>query len=291
MSDELPIGSMTLEGDDGGEIVGAPITTPVEAAEPEPEGTVEMPTGKVVPLAALQSEREGRKAAAAEANALKERLTAAEAKAAQLDQIAGEWAQVQPLINSVRNGTYQPPAPPKVEQTLSEAEAIDYAKDLDLYKPDGKPDVDRAQRLAARQERLSQQAAARAIAPLHATEAQRASDDMRQRIAGLKDATGFQVPAEFIDQVWKVVPAELSAQPNVAGVLHRVALAEAILAGKHPAMKAGAPPPVVPTASLGGGRQGEAPVDSRFATAAGISQKVFKETAAAYKPGHSNVLE
>ena len=293
MSDELPAGSMTLEGDDGAEIVGAPITADVVDTEPEPEGTVEIPTGKVVPLAALQSERDARKAATAESAGMRERLTAAEAKAAQLDQIAGEWAQVQPLINSVRNGTYRPPtAPEPPQQTLSDADAIDYAKDLDLYKPDGTPDVERAQRLAARQERLSSAAAAKAMAPLHANEAQRASADMRQHVAHLKDATGFTVPAEFLDQVWKVVPPELSAQPNVAGVLHRVALAEAILAGKHPALKAGSQPlPVVPTAALGGGRQGEAPADSRFATAAGISQKEFLKTASAYKPGHSNVVE
>ena len=293
MSDELPAGSMTLEGDDGqqAEIVSQPIgAAPVE--DPEPEGTVEIPTGKVVPLGALQAERGARKEADRKAADLEQRLTLAEQKAQHLDRIKDEWDQVQPLIQRVRQQAAAPPPPQETPKALSDADAVEYAKDLDLYKTDGTPDVDRAQRLASRQERISAKYAQQAMAPLQANEAQRNSSDMRQRVGQMKDPYGYQVDPAILDEVWRVVPAELSAQPNVAGVLHRVALAEAILKGKHPALKAGqAPSPVVATEGIGAPQRVESDTPSRFASAAGISQAEFKKTASGYKPGASNVLE
>ena len=126
----------------------------------------------------------------------------------------------------------QPRPEPTTPKPLSDAEAVEYAKDLDLYKPDGTPDVDRAQRLAGRQAALAAKSAEAAIAPFQANDAQRASAVMKQQIAGYKDSNGYTVDPGVLNEVWAGVPAELSQKPEVAGVFHQIALAPTMMPGK-----------------------------------------------------------
>jgi len=295
MSDE--VSGVNIDPEEGGTIVGPETPPPVEG-DGEPDGTIEGSGGvKFVPLSAVIAERTQRKEATRALAGKDAEIADLRAKAGQLDAIKNEWDQLQPVLEKVRRGEYQEvkheePGPP---QPLTQADALDYAKDLDLYKADGTPDVDRAQRLAARQEAISARQTAKAVAPYQATQAQRESVEMRNQVAAMKDSYGYQVDPVILERVWSMVPPEISAQPNVASVLHRVAFSEAVMAGKHPAFKAGQqPPPVVPTESLGGGRAPEMTsfneLDKRFSSAAGITKERYVTAAAAFKPGQRNSL-
>lgn len=303
MADEdgLPSGALSLE--DNPTIVGA--SPAVAAAEPDedavPEGTIDGSGGvKFVPLSAVIAERTGRKEASKQVTALTEKLTAAEQKAAKYDELAGYVDQARPIIEAVRNRPdlveqARRPAPaPETPKALSDAEAVEYAKDLDLYKPDGTPDVDRAQRLAGRQAELASRSAQAAIAPFQANDAQRASASMLQQIASFKDASGHTVDTGILKEVWAGVPAELSQKPEVAGVLYQIALAQSIMQGKYKGTQPPGAPPVVVTESLGGGRQGPKELDAfgaKFARAADIKPAEFAKQSERFKPGQTNSLE
>lgn len=301
MSEELPAGTLSLE--EPAEIVGqisetAEPAAPAVEEEAVPEGTIEGSGGvKFVPLSAVIAERTQRKEAA-------KALTAKDAEIAELKGKAEEWDKIRPavqaampLIEKIKGRADimaqldRPPAAPETPKALSDAEAIEYAKDMDLYKADGTPDVDRAQRLAARQEAIAARQAQRAIAPYQATTVQQASDGLKAQLLSAKDAAGQTVDREALEAMWTIVPPELSAKPEVAQVLYLAAKGMAAHSGK------GAPKPSVPplvTESLGGGRpvaKELTDVESRFASAAGVSASEFKKTSASYKPGAVNSLE
>jgi hypothetical protein len=101
------------------------------------------------------------------------------------------------------------------------------------------------------------------------------------------------VDRAILQQIWSQVPAELSAQPGVASVLWRQAVAETVLSGKFRAPVTPPPPPLV-TESLGT----SAPipkelshVDRGMMSAANIKPKEYESIAANFKPGQRNELE
>src|SRR5688572_33084366 len=298
---EIPAGSMSLEDDTPlSEVVTPPepVETPappVQAAEDEPEGTIVNPGGeKLVPLGALAGAREKARQANEAREALEAELATLRPKAALADQIKGEWDAVQPMIQSVRNGTYQPAKPAeKPAGPLSEQEAVEYAKDLDLYKADGTPDVARAQRLAARQEALAARSAQALVAPLHQQSAQQQSAANLATVSTWKDPTGAQVDQGILREVWNLMPAEMTAQPNIARVMYSVALGEMMLRGKHK-IPTQPPPPPLQTESLGGGNTARAELSNQergFIEAVGMKAKEYEETSARFKPGERNSLE
>ncbi|HYF37258.1 MAG TPA: hypothetical protein VD994_18295, partial [Prosthecobacter sp.] len=257
---ELAPGSMSLEVDES--VVDSPPLTP-EAPQPapeappqaadstdgDPEGTVVNPGGeKLVPLGALAGTRQQLRAEKEARERLEAELASIKPKAQQFEQIAGEWQAVQPLLQQIKSGQYQPPAPqpPQVNEA-----ALRYAKDLDLYKPDGTPDVERAQRILNYNATLAQEQAKALVAPIYQNHAQQQSVNNFEQAASYKDKNGVQVDRAILQDIWSKVPAELSSQPGVASVLWRVALAETFMAGKHKA-PVQAPPPPQFTESLGG---------------------------------------
>lgn len=300
----LPSGSISLEDEPAIVGLGQPETPepdPVAADDDSvPDGTIEGTGGvQFAPVKAVIAERTQRKEAQKEAASLREKLTAAEQKAQKYDELAGYVDQARPIIEAVRNRpdlveqAKQPRAEPAAPKPLSDAEAVEYAKDLDLYKPDGTPDVDRAQRLAQRQEALASRSAQAAIAPFQANDAQRASATMKAQILGYKDSNGHSVDAGILNELWAGVPAELSAKPEVAGVLYQMALGATVAAGKYKGTQA-QQPPVVQTESLG--NRGGVPKDldvfgQKFAKAADIKPSEFAKASGRYVPGQTNSLE
>ena len=291
---EVPDGSVSLEDPitpDPVEETPPPVAEaaapPANSEDAEPEGTIVNPGGeKLVPLSALVNQR--REAAAAKAE-----LAALKPKAEKFDQVAQEWQAVQPLIQQVRNGTYQPPKPVETPAgPLTEQDAIEYAKDLDLYKADGTPDTARAQRLAARQEALADRKAQQYIAPLQQQSAQQQSAAHFEHVASWKDTTGAVVDRAILQDIWSKMPAELTAQPNVAAVMYRVALAETMLQGKH---KAAPVPPPAPqhTESIGAAptRSEMSAFERNFTQAVDMKPKEYEAISSRYKPGERNSLE
>lgn len=292
MSDELPAGSVSLEEEPQTPPVETPPpvvaqTPPANPEDADPDGTVVNPGGeKLVPLSALAAARQAARDAKAEVATLKP-------KAERVDQIVSEWQAAQPILERAKQLAQQPP-PPAPKGPLSDQEAMDYAKDLDLYKADGTPDTDRAQRLASRQQAIAEKQAQQYVQPLIQHTAQGQSRANFEQAANFKQPqTNIQVDREILTQVWNSVPPEMSAQPNVAAVLWQTALGQMVIQGK---LKPGTapPPPVVETASIGGSVPVAASLnamDHSFRTAADMSEKDFTATREKYQAGRVNSLE
>lgn len=266
-----------------------PPPPPPNPEDADPDGTIEATGGvKFVPLSALAAARQAAREAKAEVAALKPKADLA-------DQVAREWQAAQPILERAKQITSQPPPPKETPKgPLSDQEAVEYAKDLDLYRADGTPDTDRAQRLAARQDALADRRAQQYVAPLAEQNAVGQSRANFEQAANFKQPqTGLQVDRAILEQVWSTVPPHLSAQPNVAMVLWQTALGQMVIQGK---LKPGAapPPPPVITEGLGGGGGGRAElsaVERGLSAAAGMTTKEFQETSARFKPGERNSLE
>jgi hypothetical protein len=271
----------------------APEPPPQAAANPddvEPEGVVVNPSGeKLVPLKALVATREKAREKDAALEAKEQEIIALREKATKYDQVAGEWQAAQPLLQQLRNGSYQPaPQKPQVNE-----KAAEYAKFLDLYKSDGTPDVERAQKILDLNAATAREQAQQMVQPLYQQTAQSQSAAHFEQAATFKDKNGIQVDRAILQQIWSQVPAELSAQPGVASVLWRQAVAETVLSGKFRAPVTPPPPPLV-TESLGT----SAPipkelshVDRGMMSAANIKPKEYESIAANFKPGQRNELE
>lgn len=296
---ELPAGTLSLEDD-------APPPPPVDPPAPpapeshappanqedaDPEGTVVNPGGeKLVPLSVVAKLREEKRTLHAEIGTLKP-------KAEKVDQIVQEWQAAQPMLERAKQLANQPPpqtTPPAPKGPLSDQEALEYAKDLDLYKADGQPDTDRAQRLASKQQAIAEKQAQQYVQPLVQHTAATQSRANFEQAAAFKDQnTGIIADRGILQSIWSNVPPEISAQPHMARVLWAQAVAETVLQGKWKPGNAPPPPPPAHTESLGGG-PGKVELDHvqrGFATAAGIKTKDFEEMSARFKPGERNSLE
>lgn len=294
---ELAPGSLSLEDDQSAQIqpepeapaapVAPPDTPPPVAAAAEdtdPEGTVVNPGGeKLVPLGALAATRQQLRAE----KEARERLEAETAAAKQeVEQIRGDWQRVQPLITQLR----QPP-PPVVPQM--DAEAVQYARDLDLYKADGQPDVERARRILDHNARVADDRVRNAVQPLYQQTAQQQSAANFHGALALKDKNGVQVDRGTLERVWSMLPPEMTANPDIARVLYKVAKAEMLDAGLYRTPTQAPAPPVI-TESLGGNSSPPkelTALDRNMLTAASMKPKDYEAIAATYKPGQTNSLE
>lgn len=307
MSEDLAPGSVSLEDDptleaviaEGATITGPDPTASVEETEEEPAGTITASENvKFVPFGAVKEERLKRQEATKAVEAMKAQLAEAQAKAEQWDRMRPAVEQAMPLIDKLRGRADilaqldKPPSAPEAPAgPLSAQEAIDYAKDLDLYTADGQLDVNKAQRLATRQEAIAAKQAQRMVAPYEADKVSQQSAQVRAQIASIKDANGETVPQAVLDMIWNSVPPELSSKPEVGSILYYAARGYAAHHAKNgPPM----PSPVVPTEGLGGSRAAApslSAIEERVRKAAGMSTKDFTASAGRFKPGERTVLE
>lgn len=299
---ELNPGSVSLEeSETPPPVADPPAPDPVAPQAPpapvdeDPEGTIEGSGGvKFVPLGAVVETRGRLKEAKAEIEARDAKIAELSAKAAKLDGIEREWNAVQPLVQSLKSGTYQPQTPAqKPAGPLSPQEAVEYAKDLDLYKADGTPDVDRAQRLAAKNEALADRRAQALVAPLHQQSAYQQSTVLRQQVSQIKDATGQTVNPSYLEKVFAGVPPEMAARPEIASVLYYAAKGMEAHEGKG-SKAITPPPPVVLTESLSNTTPGRSELSSferSFIDSAGMKPKEYETIAGRFKPGERNELE
>lgn len=308
------VASVNLE--DGTEVVGntlaipdTPAETPPKEPEPtppaapaedaDPEGTIEGTQGvKFAPLGAVQAERARRKEAEKVAKEKDATIAQLKQKADAFDEASGYLEQAKPIIETLKQRpdlvALAKHPPPKQEPAgpLSEQEAIDFARDLDLYQSDGTPDIVRAQKIAKRQDALADRRAAERVAPLQQREAAQQSEYNRRTILNLKDGAGNAlVDPEALNAVWKTVDAETSANPQVATTLYRLALG--LMAEKGLSKSTPNPAPTL-SEPVGGGKPGPETLNATaqaFQRASGLSTKEYTQIREEYKPGEMNSLE
>lgn len=302
MEQDAPTMSVSLEESEAPAVETPPPAAPVAEAAPvspsantedaEPEGVVVATGEKYVPLAAVKAERERRKTAETNLSAKDQEIASLREKASKYDEAASYLQQAKPYIEKAKADLQRQNTPPETQGPLSPAEAEEYARDFDLYTADGKPDVTRAQRIAARHEKMSQRQAQQTVAPILQTEAQRTANALYQKYLNAPEVNGVKVDPRFLAEVWNIVPADMiAANPNVAETLYRTAIGNQMLAGHKPVQ---APPPVVPTESVGTGAQKDKPLgdmSQRFQQASRMKAADFKTTRESYTPGVANSLE
>lgn len=258
------------------------------APDPDPDGTIEgsggvkfVPLGAVVDLRGKVREKD---------TVIASKDTELAAAKAELEQVRGAWNTVQPLIQQIRQQQAQPSAPAKPQ--VNEA-ALNYAKYLDLYKPDGTPDVERAQRVLDLNAAQAQEVARAAVQPLYQSTAQQQSAANYTAAANYTDKNGIKVDQAILQDIWNKVPKEMSANPDIAALLYKVAKAETLDAGKWKPQTPAPPPPIV-TESLGGGASVPKELtyqDKQMMSAANIKPSDYEKISSNFKPGQANSLE
>jgi len=318
-------GAVNLEGDAPATIVGPSPTPepatpaePVQAAPPAPpvdddvdppDAVVDASGRKLVPLDALKATRQELKAAKQLAQGVEE-LRAAAAQGQQLGQF---FAELNPLLTKLRNrpdivanimnaqepppmGPPSPYAPPQDpgEAILSKQDAEDLARTLELYTPEGSPDLHRARKIAFYMRRTGREEALGATAPLTQSMAYGQAGTLKQQYSQVRDKAGRTVNPAVLEQIWNIVPPELIARdPNVAGILYYAARGYS----SHHGLDEPTAPPRTPlfTESPGGRPQASgsplSDFDRAMQRATQLSDKQYTERASGYKPGAINVLE
>lgn len=263
--------------------------------EPEPEGALEVDLGgakqKVVPVGVVAAER--KRARESVETKYKGEIEGLKAKADKADKLEADLAQLRPYLEHLQ----QHPELMKKEETpeiakIGDEEAERFARHYELYSAQGL-DLARAKRIIADQRadtrRVATEAAQEAVRPLAATSATQMS---RQNFVwAAQEAQKRGIDPNVVAQTWSQVPAELSQHPEVAQLLLRASIGDAVFTGKA---QPGAPrvEPIF-SESPGGQRQTYqiSPLEQKIAQGAGIKESDWTKAAQAYQPDAVNSLE
>ena len=134
-------------------------------------------------------------------------------------------------METVQQAQTQQQAPPQTQEPDPELAAV--ARDLALYKPDGTLDLDTAKRINERTQRVAQQAAQAAVAPLQQSAVQQQAQNMLQRAMVTKGKSGQQPDPAILKDIWNRLDPRLTATEDgareawVAAMGRTVALSEA----------------------------------------------------------------
>ena len=262
----------------------APITPPAAPApEPEPDA-VDIGGQQMVPLAALHAVR-------AELKPLKE-------QAAQLAEVKQWYTQAKPYVDFLQahpdlltKQTTQPVSP--VAAPVLNPAHLEIAKMMDLYTPEGQPDVARAGQIATFIETIAEQKADAKVKPLTEQTAKSKSEQNFQRALATATPDGRKVKADVLREIWANVPSEMTADERTASLLVYSALGYEVMHTPHtPGQQTPLAPPVseppggrlTPAASL-------TPLDERIANLRSITPQRYAENVTGFVKGRPSVLE
>jgi len=292
MSDDLtPSGDATPE----------PVAEPTPPPEPPPvdddaaieANAIDIPDGdRLVPLSVVAPLRE-------KVRTLKPEAERAKQLEAELAQLREQTEKTKPVVEAARAIVEQmqrqavpPPAPPP--EDTGELEAI--ARDLDLYRPDGTPDVDRARRIREREVATAKRMADEATAPIRIESLRDKAIYNLERAKHTADASGRKPDPKVLDAYWDHLSRQpggldLLANPQNARHVWNQAYTDTFASQTSPTAhlpKVEPPPPVLHTETPGG-KASALPTltatDRRTAKDLGISEAEYAKTLAAMPAG------
>lgn len=283
--ESVPAGTVSLEDDDP-----APVAQPevVAPAQPETrtteEAAVDAEIERLDPnglLAALKAER-------AEKKALKE-------KASRVDQLEQYAQQAKPyvdFVNANRHLIQQPQQQAQPQPTQADPELVELAETLSLYTADGQPDVKKAERIAKFTEARAQKQAQQFVQPVARTMAEQRSAQNYHTVLSYIGPNGEKVDQAVLRNLWSQVPADQTANPEVAAYLQMMAIGVSRMAGK-PQVVPPPNPPLVTEASGGNPRSAPALTDlqRRVAQQRGMNETKFADLGKGFHPGRTSSLE
>jgi hypothetical protein len=268
----------------------APVQAPAaEPPAPEPAEepaaaeveAVEVGGQKYVPLAAVIAERK-------EKQALKERA----GRADQLEQTVNEMRPYVEFLRQNQGLMQRQPAAPAPAQPDADPAVEQLARTLDLYTPEGKPDLTRAGAIRQMMSESARQAAADAVRPVRAQSDQERSA-YNYRMAMTSAPEGVDVDKGALTTFWQALPPDLTADPNVAMLVTLLAAGASSLKGKPAKVVPPANPPLQTEAAGGNqpARRALSGIERSVAKERGLTEEAYHKLASGFTPGRTNVLE
>lgn len=252
---------------------------------------IAVPDGeKLVPLSAVTRIREKYKET-------RDKAARAEAIAAELEKVKAELDESKPYVEAFKTLEIARQAAPQQVQPQTapvdpayQAELVELARDLDLYTPDGQPDLGKAERIYTRQAKVAEQVARRAVQPLQQQTVQQQAGSMYQKALATAAPDGSRPDPAILRDVFSRLDPALVATEDGARQAWMSALGMSAAAGRlvrdqaTPAKKAD-PPPAPLYSEKAGGLDGEArvslsPSERAYIKEAGITEKDYLEAAA-----------
>jgi hypothetical protein len=259
----------------------------VEADDAEPEGAVEVAPGRrMVDVSVVAAER--KRAREATEKKIRDEMAPLQEKAAKADALQQALDSVAPMLQRLKEqGQPQERAQPSPESQVSDADAEQEARDLQLYDKDSKLDVVTARKIIARRRSetsaAARQAAQEAVTPYAQQTAQQAMQQQFAAMASKLGADDILTPKELAQQFVELGP-ELSQHPEVAQVALERAIGRAYLQKRGKQAQAPTREPVLSEAP--GGRITHDYTPSATAQKMGLSAQDLKESAKTYNPGN-----
>ena len=258
---------------------------PAPPSDPDEAEAVDLPAGKHVPLAALRTVREENKQ-------LREKASQAEQLATRLAQLEGQLQGYQQVTQQLQQ---QPREPQPRQAPPTDDVASTFARSLDLYRQgsngQAELDVDKARAILGIVEQIAAQKADARVMPIAQATARDRSTVNYQWALQQKDPSGKAVTRAVVDEIWRTMPVEYTADPQSAKTLLFTAMGmERMNTPAHPAI----PPPPIVTESVGGTVRRVAPMsdlEQRIAKDRGIKAEDWQKHTHGFKPGHTTVLE
>ena len=265
-----------------------------DTPDPEPEGAIEVDLGgskqKVVPVGVIAAERA--RVREKTEQKFKGEIETLKAQAAKAQQLEADLNAFRPHLEHLQKHPElmkrdEPPA----HQAISDEQAEKFARQFELYTPTGL-DLGRAKAIiAANQadtERIAKKAAQEAVAPVMQGNATQQS---RQNFLwAAQEAQRRGVDPKAVADLWTTLPAELTQHGEVAQLLLRASIGDAVFAGR--ALTPATHEPLF-SEPPGGPRQQPytiTPVEQRMAQTVGMNEKDWTAAAKTYQPDTEIVL-
>ena len=274
-----------------------PETPTVDPAAPdddaEPEGAVEVSPGRrMVDVSVVAAERK-RAREAATRTVREQELAPLQERANRADALQEALNAARPYVDLVKQHPelLKPAAPLPMEQQISDDEAAQEARDLQLYNAQSQLDIPTAKKIIARRRTETQQAATQAaqqaMGPMQQSHAEQASRQNFAYMASLKDSNGQPlVDPKVLAEEWVQLPADLTQHSQVGEVVLERAIGKMHRQGKRitPAHRE----PVFSESP--GGRTAGPVVLTDLDRKLGLTEKDLKGSAAKFVPGGISVI-
>lgn len=301
---------MSTETDGLAPVAEAQVEPPVEeqpqadetqqaAAEDEPiEGAVEFTPGtKYVPLSAVTTARREAKELKAERDTLK-------AQAERAAQLEAELAQARPYAEFFKVNPHllqQPAQPMRQPEPQHDAEAEEYARNLDLYAKDGTPDIAKARKILDVNARIARESAQTVAAQTTEPVARMVES---QKVLGVvrslqmeKDADGNTISEaavnalaqDLVSTLGQAGARQFMAQDGSYNLLKNMAFGKQATLPKRAKVAPPAGDPLV--TERAGGKAEDIVVSTQHLGKLGLSEERYKDSAKRFKPGQFNSLE
>lgn len=260
----------------------APPEPPPAPEPPEEPDAVEVNGQKMVPVGTLIEERRQRQAAQKEAA----RLPDLEAFARDARPYV-EFLKANPGLINQR----QPAAAPAPTTEPADPNAELIAKTMDLYTPDGKPDIARGAVMSGLVKSMAQQIAQQTVAPMQQESAQMASARNFHVALGIKDKDGNSPSQAALTQIWRTMDPRQTADPNVASILALTALGLDRVNTKAPTQAPTQPPIVTEGPGNAGRRPSLSTLEANIARDRGIPESKWADNTKGFVSGRPTQLE